>query len=171
MNDGWRTERSNGSQWRYSAVEGDHRRIKNSGSDRKLGKSRWTLARHQRWHDGQCVGMLSTEYAGHRLVAVRDWVTDRQETFKSLLGRALRETDCSDDRLAIVLTLLGRVSSQQDIDDSLLKDWNSLYALPRETIRLDSTTVQVYHDREAQADSVMQFGFSHDGREVCASSR
>lgn len=107
--------------------------------------------------------VLSTQ--DHRLVAVRDWVAERRETFNQLLGIQLRETDCSDDRLAIVLTLLGEVATQMGIEDKLMKDWISIYALPHETIRLDSTTVQVYHDRDEEADSVLQFGFSHEGRD------
>src|SRR5271165_882940 len=59
--------------------------------------------------------LLSTQ--DHRLVAVREWVMARQETFNRLLGVTLRDTDCSDDRLAIMLTQLGQVTLQNAIDD------------------------------------------------------
>ena len=42
-----------------------------------------------------------------RLVAVRDWVAQRTMTFNTLLDLTLRDTDCSDDRLANVLSMLG----------------------------------------------------------------
>src|SRR4051794_37924321 len=37
----------------------------------------------------------------HRLVAVREWAAARKAIFERLLGMRLRDTDCSDDRLAI----------------------------------------------------------------------
>src|SRR5260370_1703321 len=64
--------------------------------------------------------MLTTQ--DHRLVAVRDWVNARQEMFNRLLGIQLRETDCSDDRLAIVLSLLGKSTLQVELDEKLLED-------------------------------------------------
>lgn len=45
---------------------------------------------------------------GDRLVAVRDWVAERTQTFNTLLDLTLRDTDCTDDRLANVLTLEAR---------------------------------------------------------------
>jgi len=107
--------------------------------------------------------MLTTQ--DHRLVAVRDWVKARQEMFNRLLGIQLRETDCSDDRLAIVLSLVGQSGLQVELDEKLVGDWISIYALPRETIRLDSTTVNVYHYRDEQADSLLKFGFSREARD------
>lgn len=103
----------------------------------------------------------------HRLVAVREWVNARQETFNRLLGIELRETDCSDDRLAIVLSLLGRTPLQEVLDEELLNGWMNIYPLPRETIRLDSSTVTVNHYRADGAESLLQFGFNrgaHDGQ-------
>jgi transposase len=102
--------------------------------------------------------MLTTQ--DHRLVAVREWVQARTEMFNRLLGIELRETDCSDDRLAIVLSLLGKPRSQMILDEQLVGEWSRIYAMPRETIRLDSTTVNVYHHREEDADSLFQFGFN-----------
>jgi transposase len=103
----------------------------------------------------------------HRLVAVRDWVNAGRETFNRLLGIELRETDCSDDRLAIILSLLGNMSVQEAMDVELLSDWVSIYPLPRETIRLDSSTVTVNHYRAEGTESLLQFGFNreaHDGQ-------
>ena len=52
----------------------------------------------------------------HRLVAVRDWVNARQEMFNRLLGIELRDTDCRDDRLAIVLNMLGQINLPNVLD-------------------------------------------------------
>src|SRR5260221_421409 len=55
--------------------------------------------------------LLSTQ--DHRLVAVREWVMERQELFNRELGIELRPTDCSDDRLAIILSRLGQAGIQR----------------------------------------------------------
>src|SRR6266508_1962491 len=62
----------------------------------------------------------------HRLVAVRDWVADRRQLFNALLGIELRDTDLTDDRLAVVLDKLGCTGIQQQVDRSMLKEWVSI---------------------------------------------
>src|SRR5438094_424374 len=52
----------------------------------------------------------------HRLVAVREWVEGRRQTFNGLLGIELRETDLTDDRLARALSYLGLEQVEQDLD-------------------------------------------------------
>ncbi|SRR5258708_1959344 len=101
----------------------------------------------------------------HRLVAVRDWVAARETLFNESLGIELRATDCSDDRLATILSMLGEVDVQEQLDEAMLKDWISIYPLPRDTIRLDSTTVTVHHQREEQTASLIEFGFNREARE------
>src|SRR5207245_4976623 len=68
------------------------------------------LTPHGAWQ-GASVGTLVSLWLAyllsqrdHRLVAVRDWVAARQETLQALLGVSLRDTDCTDDRLANVLS-------------------------------------------------------------------
>jgi transposase len=99
----------------------------------------------------------------HRMVMVRDWVNARRETFNHLLGIELRETDCTDDRLANALTMVGEADIQHQLDAALLAAWVSIYALPRETIRLDSTSVSVYQEA-GDEDSLLQHGHSKDHR-------
>ena len=99
----------------------------------------------------------------HRLVAVRDWVTQRTATFNTLLEITLRDTDCSDDRLANVLTMLSPETTQARLDGALLKRWVRVYRLPTETVRLDSTSVSVYHD-PATDTTLLQHGHSKDHR-------
>lgn len=99
----------------------------------------------------------------HRLAPVRDWVTDRTQTINTLLAITLRETDCTDDRLANLLTMLGAPTLQATLDAALLQQWVRVYHLPTETIRLDSTSVSVYHD-PTEPDSLLQWGHSKDHR-------
>jgi len=49
----------------------------------------------------------------HRVVSVREWGADRQQTLQDLSGQVLRETDLSDDRLANVLTMLSDPADQR----------------------------------------------------------
>ncbi len=99
----------------------------------------------------------------HRLVAVREWTNERREMLNRVLGIDLRETDVSDDRLAIVLDMVGQDRLQQQLDKVLLGEWLTVYALPTATTRLDSTSVSVYGDG-GEADSVLQHGHSKDHR-------
>jgi transposase len=99
----------------------------------------------------------------HRLVTVRDWAADRVQTLNTLLDITLRDTDCTDDRLATVLTLLGDPTTQTALDAALLQRWVRVYRLPTETVRLDSTSISVYHDDVAD-DSLLRHGYSKEHR-------
>jgi len=99
----------------------------------------------------------------HRMVMVRDWVNARRQTFSSLLGIELRDTDCTDDRLANTLTMLGKPETQMKLDQALMQHWISIYQLPTETIRLDSTSVSVYQEA-GKANSVLHYGHSKEHR-------
>src|SRR5262245_8889327 len=62
--------------------------------------------------DGVSIGTLLSIWLSHilqerdhTLVSVRDWALDRIQTLNRLLGGTLRDTDCTDDRLARLLTL------------------------------------------------------------------
>lgn len=99
----------------------------------------------------------------HTMVSVRDWALERVQTITTLLGVALRETDCTDDRLARILTLLGEPATQAALDAVLMQRWVRVYRLPSETVRLDSTSVSVYHD-DVDADSLLQHGWSKEHR-------
>jgi len=101
----------------------------------------------------------------HRLVSVRDWAAARTHTLNALWGLTLRETDLTDDRLANVLTMLSDTVDQAAVDHALLTDWIQVYALPITTVRLDSTSVSVYHDRDdPPADGLLRLGHSKDHR-------
>ncbi len=124
---------------------------------------------HGNW-EGASVGTVLSIWLSHilqerdhRMVAVRDWAADCGQTINTLLDITLRDTDCTDDRLAIILTLLGDPATQATLDAALLQRWVRIYRLPTETVRLDSTSVSVYHD-DLEADSLLQHGWSKDHR-------
>jgi len=99
----------------------------------------------------------------HRLVSVRDWAADRAQTINALLDITLRDTDCTDDRLATILSMLGDPSTQAALDAALLQRWVRIYRLPTTTMRLDSTSVSVYHEGD-DVDSLLQHGYSKEHR-------
>jgi transposase len=99
----------------------------------------------------------------HRLVVVRDWAAPRTQTLQDLLGVPLRPTELTDDRLANVLTMLSAPEDQAAIDEALLADWLRVYALPRDTVRLDSTSVSVYQEA-APPDGLVCYGVSKEHR-------
>ncbi|MDQ5853144.1 MAG: IS1634 family transposase, partial [Chloroflexota bacterium] len=99
----------------------------------------------------------------HRLVAVRDWAAQRAHTLNTLLGITLRDTDCTDDRLANILSMLGDAATQATLDAALTQSWLRVYRLRTDTVRLDSTSVSVHHDPDDPA-SLFQLGVSKDHR-------
>src|SRR6266511_2050541 len=124
---------------------------------------------HGNW-EGASVGTVLSIWLSHilqerdhRLVTVRDWAADRVQTINTLLEITLRDTDCTDDRLATILTLLGDPTTQAALDAALLQRWVRIYRLPTETVRLDSTSVSVYHD-DVEEDSLLQHGYSKEHR-------
>ena len=98
----------------------------------------------------------------HRLEPVRGWVDERRKLFERLLGIDLRETDFTDDRLANVLSMVGLAQKQVQIDQKMGADWITMYELPTEVTRYDSTTISVYH--EADEDGIIGYGHSKDHR-------
>lgn len=124
---------------------------------------------HGNW-EGASVGTVVSIWLSHILqerdhtmVSVRDWALERVQTINTLLGISLRETDCTDDRLARLLTLLGDPATQAALDAVLMQRWLRVYRLPTETVRLDSTSVSVYHD-DVDEGSLLQHGWSKDHR-------
>src|SRR5262245_53842635 len=127
------------------------------------------LTPHGNW-EGASVGTVLSIWLSHilqerdhRLVSVRDWAAERTKAITTLLGITLRDTDCSDDRLATILTMLGDPATQAVLDAALLQRWVRVYRLPTETVRLDSTSVSVYHEDVAET-SLLQVGWSRERR-------
>lgn len=124
---------------------------------------------HGNW-EGASVGTVLSIWLSHILqerdhtmVSVRDWATERMQTLTALLDMPLRDTDCTDDRLGRILTLLGDPTTQATLDAALMQQWIRVYRLPTAILRLDSSSVSVYHDDVAD-DSLLQHGWSKEHR-------
>jgi len=99
----------------------------------------------------------------HCLVAVRDWVAERPQTFHTLLAMTLRDTDGPDARLGNVLSLLGAETTQATLERAMLEQGGRVSRWPTETRRLESTRVRVSHDAPTD-ESLCQQGHSTDHR-------
>jgi transposase len=124
---------------------------------------------HGHW-EGASIGTLVTIWLAHMLMErshvlshVREWANDRTASINALLGISMRDTDCTDDRLANVLTMLGNSEVQEALDEAFLQRWIRVYRLPTKTVRLDSTSVSVYHDPD-DPDTMLLHGHSKDHR-------
>ena len=96
----------------------------------------------------------------HRKLTVRDWVRQAHSTLEQVTGLDIRETDCTDDRLTIVLRYLSDPTRWQTIEQELGQHLIRVYDLEEQPIRVDATTVSGY--REGGEGSLWQFGHSKD---------
>lgn len=96
----------------------------------------------------------------HRKVVVRDWVKQRQTMLEQVCGLQLRETDFTDDRLAIVLSKFSEISTWQEIETELSRQTIAIYRLTSTCVRLDATTVS--GDHQLSDEGLFQFGHSKD---------
>ena len=100
----------------------------------------------------------------HRLNALQGWVAKLLETLKFCMGFPnLRELDCSDDRLGIVLDSLGKDDEaweafEQEHTATMLR----VYDLDAKRVRIDSTTMKSH--TEVQDGGLFQFGHSKEHR-------
>jgi transposase len=98
----------------------------------------------------------------HRLSYVEPWVANHPETLKRLINPALTVQDFSDDRLGDVLRYLSDDPSWAAIERELGQRTVRVYQLPLACVRLDSTTVSLYHDPEGT--ELIRYGHSKDHR-------
>ena len=98
----------------------------------------------------------------HRMSYVEPWIAKHAETLKQLLARQLSAQDFTDDRLGDVLRYLSNDEAWSDIEQSLGQRVVRVYQLPQAHVRLDSSTVAVYHDPEGT--ELLRYGYSKDHR-------
>jgi hypothetical protein len=98
----------------------------------------------------------------HRLSGMEAWIAEHQHLLERLTGWTVTPKEATDDRLGI---LVGELGSDQDrrvdyqIDQGA--DLIQAYQLPTEIGRYDTTTVNVYHAKDAaNADGVLEWGHS-----------
>jgi transposase len=118
---------------------------------------------------GMSIGWLAAGWisyilseADHRMSEVEPWAAERMETLSTLLPGLSGEHDFTDDRLADVLCWLSDDESWVQIEEQLGPRLIRVYDLERSPIRLDSTTVAVYHDTEG--NTLFRHGHSKDHR-------
>ncbi|HSD82688.1 MAG TPA: IS1634 family transposase [Anaerolineae bacterium] len=102
----------------------------------------------------------------HRLSPVEAWSQEHQAVLSQLLGAPVRAKDFTDDRRADALYALGSASAEtrDAIEMELGQHLVRAYRLPTEVGRADTTSVSVYHEREEEAEGLLQFGKSKDHR-------
>jgi len=100
--------------------------------------------------------------ADHRLSYVEPWVARHPETLKCLINKELTVQDFNDDRLGDVLRYLSDDPSWEAIERDLGGRLIQVYQLPKQCVRLDSTTVSLYHDPEGT--ELIRYGYSKDHR-------
>jgi transposase len=115
------------------------------------------------------IGWLATGWisyilseADHRMSEVEPWAAERIETLSALLPGLSGAHDFTDDRLADVLRWLSDDECWARIEAGLGPRLIRVYDLGRGPIRLDSTTVAVYHDTEG--NTLFRHGYSKDHR-------
>ena len=94
----------------------------------------------------------------HRKLTVRDWVKQAGTTLERATGLEIRETDFTDDRLAIVLRELSKGKYWKLIERDLSRNVVRVYDLGAEVVRVDATTVSGYHSE----GGMFRFGKSKD---------
>jgi transposase len=99
----------------------------------------------------------------HRMSEVQDWANTLPHTLSTLLGQALRPTDLSDDRLAEVVRHLSWPAVWQPLEQAVSQQIVRVYRLKPKRVRLDTTSVSVYAEREDVA-VLFQHGQSKDHR-------
>lgn len=98
----------------------------------------------------------------HRLSYVEPWVANHLETLKRLINPALMVQDFSDDRLGDGLRYLSDDQSWAAIERALGQRIIRVYQLAQRCVRLDSTTVSLYHAPEGT--ELIRYGHSKDHR-------
>jgi transposase len=98
----------------------------------------------------------------HRLSYVQPWVAKQAEMLKRLIDPGLTEQDFSDDRLGDVLRYLSDDASWMAIEREVGQRMIRVYQLPAAWVRLDSTTVSLYH--EPEGTELIRYGHSKDHR-------
>ena len=100
--------------------------------------------------------------ADHRLSYVEPWVAKQAQTLKRLIDPTLTEQDFSDERLGDVLRYLSDDPSWAAIEREVGQRSIRVYQLPLAYVRLDSTTVSLYH--EPEGTELIRYGHSKDHR-------
>jgi len=98
----------------------------------------------------------------HRLSYVEPWAAEQQQTLSYLFGQLVTPDDFTDDRLGDALIVLSDDAVWTELENQLNQRLIRVYALPADTVRVDTTTAALYHD--SQTSSLAAYGHSKDHR-------
>lgn len=119
---------------------------------------------HQQGLDWGWVAVIWLSYilseGDHRKVMVREWVNQRRNMLEQVCGIEIRDTDFTDDRLAIVLKRLSDDETWSKIETELTRNTIRIYHLPNSPVRMDATTMSGYH--LVSEEGLFQWGHSKD---------
>ena len=96
----------------------------------------------------------------HRKVAVQEYVSGMENTLKFITKRQISPMDFTDDRLTNLCRYLQKDENWSNIESDVNRNTIDTYELPKETCRVDATTVSGYH--ETKENGLLQFGNSKD---------
>lgn len=126
---------------------------------------------HGNW-EGLSYGELALLYVTyvvmnctHLLSPMQEWARKHCACLSQALEKPVREQDCTDDRLAVLLGHLGDETTRpgEQIELELGRHLLRAYDLPTQTARIDMTSVSVYHQPKDD-DGLVRFGHSKDRR-------
>jgi transposase len=100
--------------------------------------------------------------ADHRMIEVEPWATRQMEMLSLLSPYPICREDFTDDRLADILGALSQDQVWEEVETHLGQRLIRVYNLNTDPIRVDSTTVAVYHD--ADEATLFRYGRSKDHR-------
>jgi len=123
---------------------------------------------HKNWQ-GLSVGKTMVTWLAHILSEhnhfmshAQDWVAQLPHLWAGLWGQAVRPLDVSDDRLAEVVRRLSLPEIWEPLEQQITRRMVRVYELPRDRVRLDTTTAKVYGGNELSV--LFQRGHSKDHR-------
>jgi transposase len=98
----------------------------------------------------------------HRLSYVEPWAAEQQQTLSHLFNQPVTPGDFTDDRLGDALSVLSDNAFWTELERQLNQRLIRVYALPTDTVRVDTTTAALYHDSETSL--LAAHGHSKDHR-------
>lgn len=98
----------------------------------------------------------------HRMERVQPWADSQLQMLSAVLDEPVTAADFADDRLADALRLLSQDATWEAIETSLGTRLVRIYDLRGEAVRLDSTSVALYHEPDEK--TLFRKGHSKDHR-------
>lgn len=122
--------------------------------------------------EGLTYGQLSAVFItyiihslSHRLSGAEEWLISHKTVIEQVTGWKLNDNDATDDRLGRLTEVLGeddiRIAEFQIISGQQII---AAYELPTGILRYDTTSFNVYHEKDIGEKGILQFGYSKNNR-------